>query len=58
MKEWFWNFKCMLSAKRYAKTHEQSRHEYNWFRYLVLYDINRWIDSLKFWKRKDSELPF
>ena len=57
MKNFIWNIKCMLSAKKYRKQHESMEREYQWYKYLVMYDINHFFARFRF-KSAKREIPF
>ena len=57
MKNFIWNIKCMLSAKKYRKQHESMEREYQWYKYLVMYDISHFFARFRF-KSTKGEIPF
>ena len=56
MREFIWHLRSMLSAKKYAKENEQCRNNYEWYKYLVKYEVSSFFSRLIFWKKKD--IPF
>lgn len=62
MKNFILNINFMFAAKKYRKHIEQCERDYQWYKYLVIYDINRFFNRLKFWKqfnnKNNNSLPF
>ncbi len=56
MKEFINNLKNMYYHRKY-RDHQQIESYYQWYKYLVEYDLKRLISRFKFWRNK-SELPF
>lgn len=56
MKEFINNLKNMYYHRKY-RDHPQIESYYQWYKYLVEYDLKRLISRFKFWRNK-SELPF
>lgn len=57
MDEFIWYLRCMIYARRYRKEHETMENQYQWYKYLVIYEIHSFFSRFRFWKRKDN-LPF
>lgn len=57
MKQFIWNIRCMISAKKYRHTHDNLEIQYQWYKYLVKCDIDNFFARFKFWRSIDS-LPF
>jgi hypothetical protein len=47
----------MISARKYRKEHETMENQYQWYKYLVIYEIHSFFSRFRFWKRK-GDLPF
>lgn len=57
MKEFIHNFKCMITYLRIRNKHETFENYYLWHKYLVLFDIEQFLNKFKI-KNKKSDLPF
>lgn len=53
MNQFIWNLRCMISARKYKLDNE-----YQWYRYLVLFDIEHFFLRFKFNKKNEDDLPF
>lgn len=58
MKEFVWNCQCLYNAWKYRKEHETMEHQYQWYRYLVLFDLEKFFKRFKFWNKEKNDLPF
>ena len=58
MKEFIWNIWNMMSAKKYRKVSEQSNNEYEWYKYLVWFDINSFFARFRKHSKSEDEIPF
>ncbi len=57
MKQFIHNLKNMYYYHKYRHNEQIESCYYEWYKYLVEYDLRRFFSRFKFWKNK-SELPF
>lgn len=57
MKQFIHKLKNMSYYHKYRHNKQIESCNYQWYKYLVEYDLNRFFSRFKFWKNK-SQLPF